>query len=522
MREIDAFIERIAPSFEDAVVAYAPALLPVYLVRVELLVRTRTEVGAAELALLQSIQAGLTSPDEVEGFLGLDSRFFRHLILSLERQAMLIEIGQPARLLLSDRGRLAVEEGQMDDETIEELRIHFDPLLRKVFVPSPRPVHPSEVGPMVLLGERQAVPPEDAELEPAEIQSALGATGLRREWSGRQMLRVTSVLEKKIRLQQVVAIVVRNSVSSALSLRLVVGNQLMEERSGALSRQHDPRLEVCFAQCNDGREQERFESMLQRILPTAHAGATKRIKKELINAKVRRSPVTRQYEQSPTPEHLRALERIDVEIAEIEAQAAIAPDLVQTGIAVHRLIERAFVEAKSHILIVVPGQIVEFPPEYLRQALAATTRGVSVTIAHGRGAAGAEEPAVKVAAVNLKKEARTVYWETIDTAEPLFTISWDARSVLLVSRPTFATVGNLQELVPIYCAYAEDQAIVRHLFFGSSLDHWAMTARRLKSTKATHLQSRKAVKRKKTGPEQAKQESRKQHRNRRSNRRITK
>lgn len=488
MREIDTLVERLAQSFEDVVVAYAPVLLPIFAIKIELLVRTRTEMGAAELAVLRSVQAEVTTPGDVEGFLGLESRYFRHLLLSLEQQTMLLEADQPAKLFLTERGHAALEIGTREDDRIEEYRIYFDPLLRKVVIPNPRPIHPADAGSTILLGESCAIPPEETEIEPADIQSSLMAAGARREMAGRQVLRITSILERKIRYQQVIAIVVRNPVSNALTVQIASGSQLSEERSRALVSLRDVRVGKYLVQCDLVAAQAQFEECLKPILTAEVVGAAKRLKKELVNARVRRTPIARQYENEPSTANGEALGRLETEIARLELEAASAAGLIQSGIDVHRKIEAAFVNAKSHILIVVPGSLLEFPPEYLRLALAATTRGVSVTVAHLRGVSGEDEPASRVAVADLKQVAKTVYWETYEKACPLFTITWDARWILLVSRPPFATVGSPLGLVPIFSTLVEDAATLKKLFphdIGSSLQPWAMTARRPKKTDAS-------------------------------------
>src|SRR5262249_31770988 len=114
---------------------YADVGLPIYSVTVRALSIARKKIPPTEEFVLKCLDRGLSLPEEIAAFLGLEQHVVKGILIDLaqsESIALIAEAGtRNQSLRLTQKGRLTLEkaETQVPEERI--FALHYDALLRR-------------------------------------------------------------------------------------------------------------------------------------------------------------------------------------------------------------------------------------------------------------------------------------------------------------------------------------------------------------------------------------------------------
>jgi len=125
---------RRRPGFH--LVDFEEVALPVYVLSLRVLTLAHKKVAPIEEFVLRSVDAGMSSQDEVAAFLGLQSNVVRGALVSLAQAESLALAGVPGSraqtLLMTQKGRSVLEDSELIVPEEQSFSIHFDGLLRRV------------------------------------------------------------------------------------------------------------------------------------------------------------------------------------------------------------------------------------------------------------------------------------------------------------------------------------------------------------------------------------------------------
>jgi hypothetical protein len=485
MNETDQVVEEMLPSIEGKMVAYSSAMLPIYQMKIEALATEERDIGIAETAVLKAIEAGLARSEEVESFLGVESTYFNYVVRLMEQEGLLEEHGSPSYLVLTEKGREALAAGRMAIDQIVEMRVFFDPITRSFLAPEHHPVHPSEAGKSVVLGERLAAPATEAELDLGAIRRAQKGTKSAMGRILKELVRVTSVTESKVRYWPSVAIIVKHEASSDMKLRLVVDGTLDKARANAIENSQDGVLRRSIEKCRDDAGRTEFSATAMGFATSAAKDRLAGHRRSRINLNVRRTPIANAVEEKPSTTNRVALQEFDEQNRLATEAAAIQAGEVFENLVVAQKVITAITSSTHHLLMIVPGHILDFPLHYRQLLLAAKSRGVAITIAQCKSALqdnGATPP--KSQLVELRKSEDYAYWQAIDYPAALFSISWDAKHLLLTSRPPIDVFGHAPVLAPLLGVVFDERASVEMYYdvYPEEVKKWALNKREIRRT----------------------------------------
>jgi hypothetical protein len=125
---------RRRPGFQ--LVDFEEVALPVYILSLRVITLAHKKVAPIEEFVLRSVDAGMSSQDEVAAFLGLQSNVVRGALVSLAQAESLALAGVPGSraqtLLMTQKGRSVLEASELIVPEEQSFSIHFDGLLRRV------------------------------------------------------------------------------------------------------------------------------------------------------------------------------------------------------------------------------------------------------------------------------------------------------------------------------------------------------------------------------------------------------
>lgn len=122
-----------------ALAAYKEVGLPISQLTTRVVTLERKQLSPLEEACLKAVSAGLRSPSDICGFLGLPMQVVKGTLASLNSREQInyVRGADHARVLLTSRGKIALEHAEIIQPEERLVKICFDPLRKRVvFLPS--------------------------------------------------------------------------------------------------------------------------------------------------------------------------------------------------------------------------------------------------------------------------------------------------------------------------------------------------------------------------------------------------
>jgi hypothetical protein len=207
-------------------VNYLAAALPVWIVDVVCLVIAEKKISLVDEFILRSIHSGVSSSEEIAGFLGLDQRYvIKRLggLLAADHIHYTKTESESAIALLTVKGRKAFSEAQVEIPREEVLAYLYDGILRRVIPLGRNPnnlMRPFQVRDWGLL-EVPAFPgrpPTDPEIAEQDLNSVL-PRNTKKERRIRQLLSVSKIGQRRRRFQEAVLLLYKGSDDSDIQVR---------------------------------------------------------------------------------------------------------------------------------------------------------------------------------------------------------------------------------------------------------------------------------------------------------------
>jgi DNA-binding MarR family transcriptional regulator len=122
-------------------VSFKEAGLPVYVLKLRILVLERKELSPIEEAVLKAVRAGLDSPGSIYEFLGLSRTVLNPVLASLNTTELINysrgAADADAKVTLAAKGRLALAEAATVKPQERVVSVCFDALTKKLLLIAP-------------------------------------------------------------------------------------------------------------------------------------------------------------------------------------------------------------------------------------------------------------------------------------------------------------------------------------------------------------------------------------------------
>lgn len=215
-------------------VAYQPLGLPAYQLRLEAVVQKKKPIPAIEEFVLASIDAGVDQPDDIAGFLGLDTRLAeRALVTQLGdgHVAYAVLAGGARRLTLTPRGAEALRKLASDQPERTELTVPFDRLRWRVAPIPERSLLPPRDFAWACVKPRRTRTPTLDEVDLDDVANATAAAFGRREArrdpdAEMQVLNISAIPRAESRYLLGAALVYRPAGTADCDLLIAVNGRL--------------------------------------------------------------------------------------------------------------------------------------------------------------------------------------------------------------------------------------------------------------------------------------------------------
>lgn len=125
----------------SALAAFKDAALPIYVLTARVLTLEKKPISPIEEACLRAVEAELSKPEEICGFLGLSENVLKATLASLNSREQINYIRpighDKAVITLTSKGHLVLREAKTIQPGERTVRLVFDPLLKRVVFVAP-------------------------------------------------------------------------------------------------------------------------------------------------------------------------------------------------------------------------------------------------------------------------------------------------------------------------------------------------------------------------------------------------
>lgn len=119
---------------EEVPMAVLPAAIPYFLVRITAICVERRELGVLHEFILRGIQTGISEPQDIAGFLGIQSADVKLEVNELLNNFFISNQGTPATLSLMEKGIQAISENGLTRVQVREIGCYVHGTTRRVEV----------------------------------------------------------------------------------------------------------------------------------------------------------------------------------------------------------------------------------------------------------------------------------------------------------------------------------------------------------------------------------------------------
>ncbi|MEJ1935736.1 hypothetical protein WDZ92_36550, partial [Nostoc sp. NIES-2111] len=439
--------EDIARRFEQRIgfelIDFAPVALPMYRLTVDAVTMVHRGIPPIKEFVMRSLASGLSHPDEIAGFLGLDSSIVNSTVEQIisDRYATDSEEGT---VTLSDRGQDVLSEARESSPQDEMLVFLYDRLLcHPVRLAPDQVVTPALVDAQRVIEIRPypAEGPEVDQLSMPDVLQVLEQQGGGRQAFGRDLLRIKRIVRRVRLFRPAVALVFRKLRSSDIHIDFIVDGARHETLSNVFAERGGPKkmgFIKSISESSANAELRRYlGSDVQKLLPAPSdldgrrvAVSTARIKHQAAVARLGRAASL--IDSSEIAQLKEAASAAATKLAEAEQQLRVFPARPVAPFELPELLDRALGEANQLLMIssrTLENSLVD--ATFLKRIVEVLDRGAQVVISLS------EKAPTAGAAIDLERaRARYARLELIDDRpSQTYHLVCDASFAVVTNRP---------------------------------------------------------------------------------------
>lgn len=387
--------EEIARRYERRngyeLIDYAQVALPIYRLTAEVVTMVHKEIQPIKEFVMRSVSVGFSNPEEVAGFLGLDSSIVLATFEQLRSDRYLVDIDDGSATL-SERGIEVLRKARESSPQDEMLVFLYDRLLgRPIRLPPEQLLTPANVDSRQIIEIRPypAEGPDVGDLLIPDVVQVLNEQAGGRVAFGRDLLRLKRIVRRMRLYRPAVALVFKKRRSSEIQIEFVVDDARDEALSHAFAERGGPKKMGFIKSIDESVAASDLKKHLgqavQSLLPDAASLEEKHLAVAMARIKQQAAVSRAERYGDPASAEARTLsEAVDSAIKDL----AIAEDDLRKFPARPvapfegpEFLERALVEVRNVLMISsksVHGSIAD--RRFMKQLEEALSRGARVTI----------------------------------------------------------------------------------------------------------------------------------------------
>jgi hypothetical protein len=375
---------------------YAEVGLPVYQLTIRAYTVTHKKISPLDEFTLKSINAGLSSIEEISNFLGLKNNIVRGVLTGLIMSDDVSLSGTPGNiqqaLRLTQKGKHTLEEAEVTIPEERTFQIHFDGLLR----------HPSLLN-EVLYAPREvrdngwleipaipSTPPQLQDLKIQDVEQIIRQIGRRAGENKRDILSIKSIEGRKRLFRQGVILKYKIKDDANTQIAFAIDGRLVEEYEKAFALGGGPKrtgLDKDAVSDIDNLARD-IQQYTGRSLPLDEREET--LKEEEASAALSVARAAEELIRAESPEGRRqAEEQLRDATLKLEASEAALAQLPVRFLSVYEhppLLDKALTDANERLMIISPWIRSKVVNMYFLSKLEILLRkGVQVYIGYGIG-----------------------------------------------------------------------------------------------------------------------------------------
>lgn len=426
-------------------IGYAQVGLPVYELNVQAYTLAYKRISPLDEFALKSINAGLSTIEEICGFLGLHRNVVRGVLSELIRTddvALSGSVDQPRQSLkLTPKGKHTLEEAELISPEERIITIQFDgllrtPLLLREYLHAPKDL--KSLG-WLEIPSIPAARPEIDDLQVADIQRIVKQLSRYTKDIRRDVLAVKDIVKRFKKFRAAVALRYRSS-DGGVVLSFAIDGRLSNEHEEAFARGDGLKKLKVLQEDSSAFQELVAETPAQIMQALPDQETLRRLKKEEAEAFSRLSKAVEKVESASQGEPKKLAEE-RVGLAEIEhARAREALNqLPVRSLSVFEhpaLLDRALTDSKQRLMIISPWVLPRvIDRSFLQKLRRLLEGGVRVYIGYGIG----NNTIHKDIAADLKQLSKTYSNFTLKKLG-------DTHAKLLLSDKSFVVLGSFNWL----------------------------------------------------------------------------
>jgi hypothetical protein len=344
-------------------IGYAEVGLPVYELNIQAYTLAYKQISPLDEFTLRAPNAGLTTIEDVSGFLGLERKVLRGVLSELIRSDDIVLSGNPRdlhqSLKLTPKGKHTLEEAELTSPEERIITVHFDGLLRKPlllreYLCAPRDLRTNG---WLEIPSIPATRPEIDDLNLEDIQQIVRQVSRFTKDTRRDILSMKEIVKRFKKYRPGMALKYK-AADGTVVVAFAIDGRLSNEHEEAFARGEGlGKLKV------DAIEDRAFEELSREIRASLSpelldSQAIRRLKKQEADAFNKYSKAQENLELAPRGESAeQANEDLQLARAEHTSAKAALDQIPVRSLSVYEhppLLQKALTDSKERLLIISP------------------------------------------------------------------------------------------------------------------------------------------------------------------------
>lgn len=445
--------EDIARRFERKsgyeLIDYAPVALPLYRLTLDVVTMVYSEIPPIKEFVMRSMAIGLSQPEEIAGFLGLDEAIVHATMDQLKSDGYAIDIEADHEFEMTDRGREVLAKAREATPQDEMQVFLYDRLLgRPLRLTAEEFLTPAAIDHRVTIEIRPypAEGPDVTDLALVEVAQVLKIQAGGASEYGRDLLRLKRIVRRLRLFRPAIALVFKKNKGKEIQIEFVIDDARHEALSHAFSERGGPKKMGFIRNIDESTTAAQLRGYLgpdvQKLLPGQVALDEKRLAVSICKMKLQ-TAISSSMRSGIEPEQVNesvevrnamlALETADRELTAFAARPTAVYELVE-------FLERALKSANSRLFIssrYIDESVVT--PSFVKRVERILERGVHIRVSATEALASGNKAVVELERLSKRFAGLTLVSEN---RSDFFHLVCDDAFALIATRPFLGNLGK--------------------------------------------------------------------------------